>query len=241
LLAVAAVVVVVVAAYFALSGGKAETKPAAPTAEAAPLAPRAPKKAAPPRAPEELRDECVVGHFAPDSFEKKLDFGFVCEDGDFREIAERLHGMVVASDPDDGGAAAPSSSASAGSALPVDVVRAVGGRAADAGVAGSRLGWYELPVTAIIRKTCCPAAPPIVLHETPGSCEQLQSVVRLIADDSAKSIDLAPSARSFDKAVGCLYAQRIRHGYRYERTPTAANRALFQQFLGRSAIISARR
>jgi hypothetical protein len=238
LLAVAAVVVVV-ATYFALSGGKAETKPAATTVEAAPVAPRAPKKAAPPRAPEELRDECVVAHFAPDSFEKKLDFGFLCEDSDFREIAERLHGMVVASDPGDGGAAAPSSSV--GSALPVDVVRAVGGRAADAGVAGSRLGWYELPVTAIIRKTCCPAAPPVVLHETPGSCEQLQSVVRLIADDSAKSIDLAPSARSFDKAVGCLYAQRIRHGYRYERTPTPANRALFQQFLGRSAIISARR
>jgi hypothetical protein len=62
-----------------------------------------------------------------------------------------------------------------------------------------------------------------------------------MADDSAKSVDLAPLARSFDKAVGCLYAQRIRHGYAYEGPPTPGNRSSFQQFLGRAAISSTRR
>jgi hypothetical protein len=62
-----------------------------------------------------------------------------------------------------------------------------------------------------------------------------------MADDSSKSVDLAPVARTFDKAVGCLYGQRIRHAYTYAGPPTPANRASFQQFLGRAAIIGARR
>jgi hypothetical protein len=122
----------------------------------------------------------------------------------------------------------------------IDLVRAAS-REQDGGVQGRPLGWYELPATAIIRRTCCPGAVPITLPETPGWCEQLQTVVRRMADDSAKSVDLAPVARTFDKAVGCLYGQRIRHGYAYEGPPASANRASFQQFLGRAAIISARR
>jgi hypothetical protein len=62
-----------------------------------------------------------------------------------------------------------------------------------------------------------------------------------MAEDSAKSVDLAPLGRRFDKAVGCLYAQRVRHGYTYGNPPTPVNRAAFQQFLGRAAITSTRR
>jgi hypothetical protein len=186
--------------------------------------------------PETARDECVVAHFPPQSFEGRPSFSFVCGSENFREAAERLHAMVREPALPDAGADA-ASNVDAG--LSVDVVRA--GRNAHGVAAGSRLGWYELPATAIIRKTCCPQAEPIVLHDTPGTCDKLQSVVRRLADDSAKSVDLAPVARSFDKAVGCLFVQRIRHGYVYERPPTPANRAHFQQFLSRSAIISARR
>ena len=87
----------------------------------------------------------------------------------------------------------------------------------------------------------CPQAAPVILPETQGWCEQLQSVVRRMADDSAKSVDLAPGARAYDKAVGCLYANRVRHGYTYSVQPNAGSRALFQQFLSRAAVISARR
>ena len=125
--------------------------------------------------------------------------------------------------------------------LALDTVRAAGARQVDGGTTNQRFGWYELPMAAIIRKTCCSDATPVVLPETPGRCEQLQAVVRRLADDSATSVDLAPGARNFDKAVGCLYAQRIRHGYAYEKPPTPANRARFQQFLGQAAIIGARR
>jgi hypothetical protein len=111
----------------------------------------------------------------------------------------------------------------------------------DVGVKGSGLDWYELPATAIIRRHCCAAATPLTLPETVGWCEQLQSAVRRMAEDSSKSVDLAPAARDFDKAVNCLFANKIARPYTYEKPPSDANRSVFQQFLGRAAVSDARR
>jgi hypothetical protein len=118
---------------------------------------------------------------------------------------------------------------------PVDVLKA------DAGAKGSGLDWYELPATAIIRRHCCAAAAPLTLPESAGWCEQLQSAVRRVADDSGKAVDLAPAARDFDKAVNCLFANKIARPYVYDKPPTDLNRAAFQQFLGRAAVSDARR
>jgi hypothetical protein len=204
-------------------------------AEARPALARPAPKPIAKKDPDVARDECVVAHFPQSSFEGQPDFSFVCKDGDFRETTARLHAMVIVKDSADAGDA---SIADAAPGLSVNVARADGAR--DGGAPGPRLGWYELPATAIIRKTCCPTATPIVLPETRGRCEQIQTVVRRLADDSAKSVDLAPGERNFDKTVGCIYAQHLRHGYGYER-PTPVNRALFQQFLSRAAIIGTRR
>jgi hypothetical protein len=119
--------------------------------------------------------------------------------------------------------------------VPSDTLRA------DAGVKGAGLDWYELPATAIIRRHCCPAAAPLTLPESAGWCEQLQSAVRRVADDSSKAVDLAPAARSFDKAVNCLFVNKIARPYPYEKPPTELNRSAFQQFLGRAAVSDARR
>jgi hypothetical protein len=63
-----------------------------------------------------------------------------------------------------------------------------------------------------------------------------------MADDSSKAVDLAPAARAFDKAVTCLFANKIARPYAYDKQPpTDANRAAFQQFLGRAAVSDARR
>jgi hypothetical protein len=194
-----------------------------------------------------VRNECVAEHFLPQRFEDKTDFAFVCEDSDFVTTARRLYALPLlepvaaaldgGADAGDAGLTLDAGPVDAG--LTLDVVRRQG--KGDAGVRGSSFEWYELPATAIIRKTCCPQAAPVILPETQGWCEQLQSVVRRMADDSARSVDLAPGARAYDKAVGCLYANRVRHGYTYSVQPNAGSRALFQQFLSRAAVISARR
>jgi hypothetical protein len=221
------------------SRGEKDPKPAAATTEVVPSPTRPVAKPSAKKPVGVERDECVVSHFAPGSFVGRPDFAFVCQDSDFPGAAGRLHAMLRDLEATDAGA--DGGEPDAGQELALDVVRAAGARQVKGGTTATRFGWYELPITAIIRKTCCAEATPVVLHEIPGRCEQLQAVVRRLADDSATSVDLAPGARNFDKAVGCLYAQRIPHGYVYERPPTPANRARFQQFLGRAAIIGARR
>ncbi|HEY6077184.1 MAG TPA: hypothetical protein VIW29_00180 [Polyangiaceae bacterium] len=171
----------------------------------------------------EDRDVCVASYFPPDSFAPAPNFEFVCSDKDFREIASSLHQLTLPA------------------ALPGGVGGSAAAAPADAATKGSGLDWYELPATAIIRRHCCSAAAPLTLPESAGWCEQLQSAVRRVADDSSKAVDLAPAARSFDKAVTCLFANKIARPYAYEKPPTDQNRSAFQQFLGRAAVSDARR
>lgn len=173
----------------------------------------------------EERDSCVVAYFPDGAFKGIPSFEFVCGDQDFREIASSLNRMVMP----------PSVDVAVAAGAPADVLKA------GSGVKGSGLDWYELPATAIIRRHCCVAAAPLTLPESAGWCEQLQSAVRRVADDSSKAVDLAPAARDFDKAVNCLFANKIARPYAYEKPPSDANRAAFQQFLGRAAVSDARR
>lgn len=210
-----------------------------PVASAPPPVQYAPPKPAVKRNADVVRNECVAAHFPAESFESGADFAFVCEDGDFPGTVRRLFSMPVEREADAGTDAKAAVPSDAG--LPLDVVRLSGGRKPDGGMRGSGLDWYELPATAIIRKSCCPNSSPVILPELPGWCEQLQSVVRRLADDSAKSVDLGPGARSFDRAVGCLFAGHVKHGYGYSTAPSAGSRAVFQQFLSRAAIASTKR
>jgi hypothetical protein len=216
--------------YVALGlGSKAD--PAPPPVASVDVPRAAAPKPAVKRNAEVVRNECVEEHFPAGSFEGTPDFAFVCEDGEFSATARRLYGMAHDPEPVDD-----ASSLDAG--LKVDA-RHTGKTANGARPAG--LNWYELPATAIIRRSCCPNSSPVILPELTGWCEQLQSSVRRFADDSAKSVDLGPDARNFDRAVGCLFAGRVKHGYSYQTPPAPGERALFQQFLSRAAVVSTRR
>lgn len=221
--------------YLAVSPGAAPPKPSAePALPAPPPAPTPAKSAKKRLSASEERDACVSSYFPAGSFAGAPNFEFVCSDKDFREIATSLHRMV--------GPAAPPDASTGGSGAGGAVAgSAAGVLKAGAGVTGSGLDWYELPATAIIRRHCCTAAAPLVLPESAGWCEQLQSAVRRVADDSSKAVDLAPAARAFDKAVNCLFANKIARPYAYDKVPSDLNRAAFQQFLGRAAVSDARR
>jgi len=220
----------------------AAPKPSAEPALAPPTTPPTIKSVTKHQNVAEDRDACVVAYFPDGAFTGTPNFEFVCGDQDFREIATTLNQMVATT----GGAASAGSAgtgsgtgnaASGGAAVaaaPTDVAKAEGA------VKGSGLDWYELPATAIIRRHCCVAAAPLTLPESAGWCEQLQSAVRRVADDSSKAVDLAPAARDFDKAVNCLFANKIARPYAYDKPPNDANRAAFQQFLGRAAVSDAR-
>jgi hypothetical protein len=198
-----------------VSGAPAATAPAA-TAALAPAKPRAPEK--PKLSPESKRDTCVKSYFPERNFSQAQEFGFLCEDSDFREVTQRLFTSVKQQ---------PFVATPAGEHRKPDPT--------------AQLGWYELPAAGIIRQGCCVGSAPLNLPETVGWCEQLESAVRRIADDSQKAGDLAPGARSFDKAVTCLFVHGISRPYSYERQPSQGQRQAFQQFLSSAAISEARR
>jgi hypothetical protein len=201
--------------YVAVSVSGAQAPAPAPSA-ALPVAVPKPRAAEKPKlSPAETREACVRSHFPERTFQSGLELGFVCEEGDFRELSHRLF-TVVKQQP----STEPSKAA------------------ADASLA---LGWYELPAAAIIRKSCCVAATPVALPETVGWCEQLQSAVRRLADDSDKAGDVAPGARAFDKAVTCLYVHRINRPYTFAGPPSEPQRRAFQRFLSLAAVSDARR
>jgi serine/threonine protein kinase len=226
-----------IAAAAALSSGVAylalAPAPAPKAAEAAaPVEAPRPKRAPKPvqkKDPEAALSECVLGHFPGDSLPANTDFAFVCTDGDFVSATRRLHSLATPPGADAGAGAIPAALTTPSAAL------------AEAKKPGLGLDWYELPATAIIRRTCCPSAPAVTMPAARARCEPLEPMVQRMADDSAKSVDLSPLARGFDKAAGCLVAARLPHGYPYERAPKAASRAAFQEFLSRAAILGARR
>jgi hypothetical protein len=200
-----------------LTGTPAPPPAASAVAPAAAPKPHAPEK--PKLSPAQAREACIRSHFPEKNFQSAPELGFVCEEGDFREISRKLF-TVVKQQPALERAAPGSGSHDASMAV---------------------LGWYELPAAAIIRKSCCVAATAVVLPETVGWCEQLQSAVRRLADDSDKAGDVAPGARAFDKAVTCLYVHRINRPYTFDRPPSEPQRRAFQRFLSLAAVSDARR
>jgi hypothetical protein len=190
-----------------------------------------------PGRPAENLTECVAFYFPKDSFAADSKLDFVCDDRDFRDITRQLHNLASA-EPD------------AQPQPPPGPPEVDGGQVGDAGglVVTSPLarrtwdlGWYELAATAVIRAGCCRKPRPIELPATRGWCPQLEEVVRQVAEDSRKPMDLAPTVKMFDEAVTCLFANAIERPYDYLATPTEQNRGTFQQFLKKAAESDARR
>lgn len=196
-----------------------------------------------PSSPAQSLNACVRSYFAEETFAAGAQLEFVCQAGDHRDTTNKLYELSEAK----ADLEAERLAAQAAKATPekpdggfqVDTVMG------DAGGGRIRrpLGWYELLSTAIIRKGCCPNAAPVTLPETTGWCEQLQDVVRDLADDSARSGDLAPRVKRFDKAVDCLFANRVRRPYNeYKTAPlTPEARTAFQKFLAHAAVSDAQR
>ncbi len=241
---VAAVAGLAFAAYYFVLGpgaeltrGKAAEPQATVVAEPAASAHKATPTARK-RTKEEKLDACVRSFFEDDQFTADADFAFVCQDGPLYSVGRQLHELAEAkNDARDGAPDAPSAAApkTVGKGANVDVVRAERNR--------RPLGWYELLASAIVRRSCCQPAPPVELPKTAGWCDQLDDVVDNLAEDSARSGDLAPRVKRFDRAVDCLYAGRIEIPYPdYATRPLdEAQRSALQRFLSHAAVSEAKR
>ncbi len=187
---------------------------------------------------------CVGSYFADGQFAEGTDFSFVCTARPLHETAKQLYEKAERSldakprQPSEGTTPGPADKAGTeGTSLPVDVVHG------DPGRQRRPLGWYELLSTAIVQRSCCSSPPDASLPKTRGWCDQLEDVVRDLAEDSARSADLSPRIKRFDRAVDCLYANNIDIPFAdyKERPIDATQEAALQQFLSRAAMSEAKR
>src|SRR5690606_31919092 len=193
---------------------------------------------APPPKPKLTKSErlrlCTESYFEEGTFEPDANFDFVCQEGPLDVTARLLHELAEAKLD-----ARLERQAQQAPTDQLDVVRG--------DIRASRirrpLGWYELLATAIVRRSCCSPAPVVQLPKTQGWCAQLSDIGEDLAEDSARSADLAPRVKRFDRAVDCLYASRTTIPYEdYAARPLDdTQRAALQNFLSLAAMSEAKR
>jgi hypothetical protein len=124
-------------------------------------------------------DACVAAWFLPASFDPDTDLSFLCSECDGRRGTVKLRGAIVA-----GGK---------------------GKRVTPAMHEWARLGWFELPVYAALRASCCEGAPPIDLPRlAASSCTPPRDPVQALGAAAAAGGDLTSAIRAYRKAVSCL-------------------------------------
>jgi len=184
----------------------------APTVAARSPSPVAAAASAPPPAPAvtpEERARCVASHFEAGTLAGTEDFGFLCEDKDFRGINSQVHRRLVVSGR---------------------------GKVTPGMREWSAFGWFELAASALIRAACCPSGTPAPnLPSTPGECAQLTEALGELTAPPLTKTSADERASAYEEAVLCLFKNGIPRPYNYLQRPTHHARTVFGTFLARAA------
>lgn len=148
-----------------------------PAAPPLPSASAAPGPAAPAAPADESIAACVARHLPALSFAKTPDMDWLCEVGDPRPGAQRLHGAVV---------------------------RASNGRSITPAMQlWSPLTWYGMAEFAVLRGACCPDAAPLKLPPPSAGCQSMAEVLNQLATQVSEAANPTPTVQAFGDAVGC--------------------------------------
>lgn len=218
LLAIVALIVWVVAAYFAITGQRGfglklgqrpapTSRAAGATASAEPLAPppsspvAAASSATPETAPKDV-GKCVRGLFAPSSFTKgSVDFAFLCKSGDLRR---------------------------SGGEIKKALLKARRGSVTQGMREWAGLGWYEVAAVALLRSQCCASRPPIRFKLSPV-CPIEQALTELesaFENGERKTVDEAVSG--YRVQARCIYQSGQAANFGQDAPPGSGRNALYR-------------
>lgn len=154
--------------------------------------------------------ECVAAYFPDQSLDLADDYGFLCSAIDLRSTVKQLEKRVVSGKSGKGSAGAK---------------------------AWAKLGWFELPLAAIIRKSCCErvSAERIVLPQPPPNCQSLSTVLKDMTHTPITAETSRARSHDFERVVECLTTEKQASAYGYEDGISSQNREAFSGFLERSA------
>lgn len=154
---------------------------------------------------------CVASMFPAETFVATPDQGWVCEQRDPRQGAERMREEVVKA------------------GLDRDVSEGMREWA--------MLGWYELPAFVSIRARCCAGAEPVVLPASDGTCRSLEEVLRDLGQRVVESADdaaLEEAVDAYSKTIFCLMKTGTARLYGRYPTPRGGEDTTFRKTLART-------
>ena len=154
-----------------------------------------------------LLASCVTNHLPKDSFRKQPDVSWLCGETDPRAGGEKLRVAVVQG--------------------------AAGGAPTDAMKVMSRIGWYEMPLFAVARESCCSEPKALELPEPSPGCDPMVKTLGAVSKSVAARQNIDESLASFEKAARCEVDAKKASLYRRTAAPTAAEQAAFKELLER--------
>jgi len=161
-------------------------------------------------APSVVQDatECIASHFSPQTFARKQDLQFVCEMADPRAGSKRMRTKIVLGS---------------------------GGKLTQGMQMWPRLGWHEMLVYGMLRRTCCPAGPGVDLPDPHGDCPPMGRTIDALSLAFAQGASgLGPHHEAFVRAATCAHRTRDR-AYRYGTGPLSGGQLSYDAFVKRSA------
>ena len=144
--------------------------------------------------------------FPPDTFRTPPDLAFVCSEPDPRNAATHMR---------------------------VKLVVGSGGKLTEATNEWSRLGWYELAVLGILRRSCCPAPSSFSLPEPPQGCDAFPPLLDRVGDAVKSRSGVQEAVKAFEQAAVCAHAART-SAYHYAAGPFSGSQVAFAAFLSRN-------
>jgi hypothetical protein len=153
--------------------------------------------------------DCVAAFFPSGSIDRSKNFDFLCRAVDLRSITKQMKKRLASVD----GSESPASTDWDG------------------------LGWFELPLAATMRHSCCSKAiaERILLPQPPAACESLSAVLKRMTAPPFTAENVGNRSGDFERAVECLTQEKQASAYGYDDGVDAENKQTFQSFLDRQA------
>jgi hypothetical protein len=149
---------------------------------------------------------CVHGFFPSESFRSEVNLSFVCTENDVRKGIEKIRTKLVV---------------------------AAGGQLTTAMNEWPRLGWYQLAVYGMLRKSCCVDAEPLSLPLGPSSCESMVEIVGGLAESFRNGAGVEAARERFETGATCYQNTHVK-GYSYPTGPFGGSQLYFSAFLERN-------
>jgi hypothetical protein len=147
---------------------------------------------------------CVAGFLPKGTFNRSPDMSWLCSEANAIEGTLKLRVAVV----------------SGGRGQTTDAMRLF-----------SKIGWYDMPIWAVIRSGCCASATPVTLPEPAAKCDRLDTVLQEIGTKVSSSQAFDEALARYNAATRCEFNAGKVGVYHQKMSPQPFEEGVFRDFV----------